>query len=252
MKNRTGEINYNNFGSKMIIKEYRKYSDVDIYFPKYNWTAESVQYNKFKSGEIKCPYEPRVYNHGYLGEGKYNYKEHKRHYTTWKNMLKRCYDPKFHKNNSSYIKCEVFKDWLNFQNFAKWYDDNFYQLENEVMHLDKDILYKHNKIYSPKTCIFAPQNINILFIKSEKSRGDAPIGVYWDKIKNVFIAKGTIFKNGKSKTVHLGRYNNSNDAFQSYKNFKENHLKEIANLYKDRIPQKLYNALINYKVEITD
>lgn len=167
-------------------------------------------------------------------------------------MLKRCYDPKFHENNSSYIKCEVFKDWLNFQNFAKWYDDNFYQLENEVMHLDKDILYKHNKIYSPKTCIFTPQNINILFIKSEKSRGDAPIGVYWDKIKNVFIAQGTIFENGKSKTVYLGRYNNSNDAFQSYKNFKENHLKEIANLYKDRIPQKLYDALINYKVEITD
>ena len=252
MKNEIGEINYNAFGSEMILINYNSYRDVDVYFPKYDWTCKHNQYNNFKKGLIKFPYEPRLHGVGYIGEGKYNSKEHKRHYRTWMHMLERCYNSKFHENNSSYIKCEVFKDWLNFQNFAKWYDDNFYQLENEVMHLDKDILYKHNKIYSPKTCIFAPQNINILFIKSEKSRGDAPIGVYWDKIKNVFIAKGTIFENGKSKTVHLGRYNNSNDAFQSYKNFKENHLKEIANLYKDRIPQKLYDALINYKVEITD
>ena len=32
-----GEENINTFGSKMIIKEYRKYSDIDVYFPEYNW-----------------------------------------------------------------------------------------------------------------------------------------------------------------------------------------------------------------------
>ena len=30
---RTGEEKYNGFGSKMIIKEHRKYSDIDVYFP---------------------------------------------------------------------------------------------------------------------------------------------------------------------------------------------------------------------------
>ena len=30
---RIGEERLNNFGSKMVIKEYRKYSDVDVYFP---------------------------------------------------------------------------------------------------------------------------------------------------------------------------------------------------------------------------
>ena len=44
---RTGEMNINSFGSKMIIKEYRKYSDIDVYFPEYNWTFEHAEYDKF-------------------------------------------------------------------------------------------------------------------------------------------------------------------------------------------------------------
>ena len=68
---RTGEEGYNKFGSKMIIKEYRKYSDIDVYFPEYNWTFKHAQYQSFKKGKIKCPYEPRTFGIGYLGEGKY-------------------------------------------------------------------------------------------------------------------------------------------------------------------------------------
>ena len=30
---RTGEIGCNNFGSKMVIKEYRNNRDIDVYFP---------------------------------------------------------------------------------------------------------------------------------------------------------------------------------------------------------------------------
>ena len=37
IKDRVGEINYNTFGSKMIIKEYRNKNNIDVYFPKYNW-----------------------------------------------------------------------------------------------------------------------------------------------------------------------------------------------------------------------
>ena len=68
---RKGEENYNSFGSKMVIKKYRKRVDIDIYFPDYNWTFEHAEYKNFKNGEIKCPYEPRTFGVGYLGEGKY-------------------------------------------------------------------------------------------------------------------------------------------------------------------------------------
>ena len=72
---RIGEEMVNNFGSKMIIKEYRGTLDVDIYFPDYNWTFEHARYGDFKKGLIKCPYEPRVCSHGYIGEGKYKCRE---------------------------------------------------------------------------------------------------------------------------------------------------------------------------------
>ena len=68
---RTGEEVRNKFGSKMVIKEYRGCMDIDVYFPEYNWTFEHVDYSNFKRGKIKCPYEPRYYGKGYLGEGKY-------------------------------------------------------------------------------------------------------------------------------------------------------------------------------------
>ena len=72
---RIGEVGYNTFGSKMVIVEYRKYSDIDIYFPEYNWIAKNREYRHFKKGNVRCPYERRIFNIGYLGEGKYKSKE---------------------------------------------------------------------------------------------------------------------------------------------------------------------------------
>ena len=45
---RKGEENYNSFGSKMVIKKYRKRVDIDIYFPDYNWTFEHAEYKNLK------------------------------------------------------------------------------------------------------------------------------------------------------------------------------------------------------------
>ena len=252
---RNGEVNYNNFGSKMIIVEYRNNKDVDIYFPKYDWIAKNNQYDNFKKGNIKCPYEPRYYSKGYLGEGKYKVKENGKHtksYNVWYSVLQRCYDNKFKKSHPTYEGCTLCKEWLNYQNFAEWFYNNYYEIEGERIHLDKDILVKGNKIYSPETCIFVPQRINSLFTKSNNSRGENVLGVC--KINDKYIAQCNSFdfKNKKSKSNHLGLFINEEDAFRKYKEFKENHIKEIANFYKNKIPSKLYNALINYSVDKID
>ena len=52
---RIGEKNINNFGSEMVIVDYRKYSDIDVYFSEYDWTAKGVRYYNFKKGNVKCP-----------------------------------------------------------------------------------------------------------------------------------------------------------------------------------------------------
>lgn len=42
-------------------------------------------------------------------------------------MLQRCYNNK----QLSYFDCEVCDEWLCFQNFAKWYEENYYEIEGE-------------------------------------------------------------------------------------------------------------------------
>ena len=254
---RIGEENINNFGSKMIIVGYRKWNDVDVYFPEYNWTARNVQYNNFKNRQVKCPYEKIYYGIGYIGEGKYKVSENgklTKCYKVWRNMLERCYDKKYHEKRPTYINCEVDDKWLCFQNFAKWYYDNYYEIENETMCLDKDILHKGNKIYSPNTCVFVPEKINLLFTKRDKTRGNYPIGVCCYKRDKKFMAYCNIYdcKENKTKKIYLGYYDNPQKAFEVYKKFKEKHIKEVAEYYKDQIPKKLYDALYNYEVDIND
>ena len=122
------------------------------------------------------------------------------------------------------------------------------------MHLDKDILYKGNKIYSPENCCFIPYRINLLFTKSDKTRGEYPIGITYDKRSDKIMVQCNTHENNKSKKVHLGSFplNRPFQAFYAYKTFKENYIKQVADEYKNLIPKKLYEALYKYKVEIND
>ena len=252
---RTGEEGFNSFGSKMIIKEYRNNRDIDVYFPEYNWTFKHARYSNFKKGEIKCPYEPRYFGKGYLGEGKYKVSENrklKKEYKIWHSMLTRCYDPKLHEKRSTYKDCKVEDYLLNFQHMATWIDDNYYEIPGEKMCLDKDILCKGNKVYSRDTCIFVPERINTLFTKRDNSRGNDPIGVS-------DLPSGTyrVFcNNGYGKSVYLGAYLTKEEAFQVYKEYKEKVIKEVINSYEGIIPEPFYSrlktAMYNYEVEIDD
>ena len=112
--------------------------------------------------------------------------------------------------------------------------------------LDKDILVKDNKTYSPDTCCFVPKYINTLLTKSKRGRG-SPVGVYPNR-NGTFTTKLLTF----NKRVYLGTFTTSDEAFSVYKKFKELHIKDTANIWKDRIDLKTYESLINWEVLITD
>ena len=252
---RTGEENVNTFGSKMVIVAYRGVLDIDIYFPKYNWTFEHAKYSNFKKGKVKCPYEKRYFGVGYLGEGKYKVSENGKltdEYIIWYHMLERCYYPKLHERNPTYKDCKVEDYLLNFQHMSDWIENNYYEIPGETMCLDKDILYKGNKIYSRDTCIFVPERINLLFVKSDKARGKNPIGVSDLPSGNYRVD----CNNGYGKLDYLGTYSTKEEAFQAYKNYKEKVIKEVIDSYEGRIPEPHYSrlrkAMYNYEVEIDD
>ena len=252
---RTGEEGYNSFGSKMVIKECRSATDIDVYFPDYDWVFKNATYNNFKKGNIKCPYEPRTFGIGYLGEGKYKAKENGKHtdeYYIWHNMLRRCYDPKYQEEHSTYKGCEVEDYLLNFQNMGEWIEENYYEVSGEIMCLDKDILCKGNKVYSRETCIFVPQRINKLFTKSDRSRGKDPIGVDQLPSGNYQVT----CNNGYGKYIYLGTYTTEEEVFKVYKNYKEKVIKEVIDSYEGKIPEPFYSrlreAMYNYEVDIDD
>ena len=253
--NRIGEENINKFGSKMIIRKYRYNGDIDVYFPEYDWTFEHTKYKHFKNGNIKCPYEPRTYGVGYLGEGKHITSENGKktdEYKIYHSMLKRCYDTEYQKKEPTYKGCKVEDYLLNFQHMGKWIEENYYEVPGEKMCLDKDILCKGNKIYSRETCIFVPQRINNLFVKRDNRRGDTPIGVTPTSSGNYRVD----CKNGYGKSVYLGVYHSKEEAFQVYKNYKERVIKEVIDSYEGIIPEPHYSrlreAMYNYEVEIDD
>lgn len=165
-------------------------------------------------------------------------------YQTWVAMLTRCYSERYHKVCPTYIGCSICDEWLRFSNFKMWFDENYV----EGYALDKDILVKGNKVYSPDTCCFVPNEINALLIKHEGKRGSFPIGV--TRKGNKFCARLNVC----SVSKWLGVFRSAEEAFAVYKNEKEKYLKEIAKTYfeSNKISEKVYNALINYKVKITD
>lgn len=215
-------------------------------FPEYEWTKEHVEYARFKKGGVSSPYEPKLFNTGYMGIGEYDSKKDNDAYIKWNSMLARCYNPKYIQKYPTYKGCEVCKEWHDFQNFTKWYYENYYKIDGEVMCLDKDILVKRNKVYSPDNCVFVPHRINTLFVKNDVIRGDLPIGVSEYK----YGYRAYICCN--CKRLKLGTFNTSHKAFLMYKLNKELVIQGIANEYKDKIPTKLYEALMNYKVEEGD
>ena len=255
LQGRVGEERYNSKGDLMKIVEYKDSYNVLIEFQDEYKYRKNTRYDIFIKGQVKNPYHKDLYEIGYFGEGNYSDKEHHIYYRVWQDMIKRCYDKETIRKRPTYKNCSVCDEWHNFQNFAKWCDKNYYEsnLKKESMQLDKDILFKGNKIYSPETCIFVPQRINSLFIKSDKARGDYPIGVTLRKDNGKYRSQCNVqYGEEPRKQIKLGQFDTPEEAFFVYKQFKENYIKEVADLYKPYIPQKLYEAMYKYEVEITD
>ena len=202
-----------------------------------------------KTGLVRNPLYPSVRNLGYIGIGEFDSTHSS--YKFWVRMFRRVFDEK-QGYNKAYKDVVICKGWLNFQNFARWCEEQKYlnAVDDKGKHyqLDKGILVKGNRIYSPETCCFVPQKVNALLISVKASRGKFPIGVTYCKRDKVY--KAILSRNGS--VITLGQSKDVEKSFQLYKRAKENYIEEVAEYWKGRIDEKVYQALLNYEVEITD
>ena len=253
--NRLGEENLNNQNCLMKIIEYNNCHDIIVEFQDEYKSKVHTSYKAFLEGEVKNAYYPSVFNIGITGN-KYITRvnnQSTKEYAAWVHMLKRCYHNKVKEKYQTYKDVACCKEWLLFENFYEWLHNqpNFDKwLNGNRWEVDKDILIKGNKIYSKDTCCLVPHNVNCLFTKSDANRGNLPIGVSYSKRDKKYNAK--LSNNGHTK--HLGYFSDKEDAFQTYKQEKEEYIKKMAQeeYNKGNITKKCYEAMINYQIEITD
>lgn len=249
VENRIGEKFVTNEGYIIEIVSYKSQKEVTIKFED-GTLIRDKPYIDIRKGKIKNPYHKSTYGIGYFGEGDYksgsNRKMHN-YYVAWANILNRCYNKQHQeKYQPTYSGCSVADRWHNFQVFAEWFCTN----HKDGFALDKDILVKGNKIYSPETCCFVPQEINNVLTKTNILRGDLPIGVR--KEGNKYAAEVKRKLSDTLRKHRIGVFDTPEEAFQAYKIAKEAYIKEVADKYKNQITEQVYQALYNYKVEITD
>lgn len=180
---------------------------------------------------------------GYNSGGKHPVainKENYLPYITWSNMIKRCYGDSNRLKNLSYKDCVVSSEFHDYQYFAEWYTNHpYYGLG---YYLDKDILNKGNKVYSEKSCCLVPMEINNLFISRDGDRGDLPIGVTNHRQTGRFVARVST----NAGRIYLGLHNTEQEAHQAYVVAKEAYVKEVANEWRGRIDERVYDALMNW------
>lgn len=262
MDNRIGGTKLNYQNSIMTIVIYNNVLDIVVEFQDEYKSMVHTTYKNFKSGSVKNPYCPSVMNVAAIGSKYAPYDTYydnngkkiskaKKEYRLWKHMLQRCFDNNYKEREPAYKDVTCVDDWLLFENFYEWVKDqeNYDKwLNGDLWCLDKDILCKGNKIYSPDTCCLVPTKVNNLFISGKANRGNQPIGVI--KINNKYKAACS----NLNKYVHLGVFNSQMEAFEAYKIYKESVIKQVAKEEFDNknITKKCYNAMINYEVELTD
>lgn len=259
---RIGTERYNNQGSLMKIVEYYGCHDIVVEFQdkwKYKTHAQLTQFN---DGRIKNPYFPSVFGVGIIGELKHttetDNKKPCKEFQTWYEMIRRCYSQDYKKKESTYNYVTCCNEWLYYPNFYEWIikQENYEVWKNiRLSCLDKDILIKGNKVYSPETCLLVPHYVNTLFTKRDKDRGNYPLGVSYDSATKNYAASVSRVKNGKYRYKCFGNYPTPEEAFYlGYKPAKEKHIKEIAEeeFNKGTISKACYEAMMKYEVEITD
>jgi hypothetical protein len=198
-------------------------------------------------------YDPTIASVYGIGFMPTKYKSHDvedritKEYNLWSGMMTRAYNPKFHEKKPSYKDITVCENWHHADNFMDWCQKQI-GFKSEGFQIDKDILVKGNKVYSPEVCVFVPAEINSQLTKANAKRGLYPIGVSWHSQHEKFMA---CLRRDK-KTKHLGYFHCPTEAFYAYKKAKEDYLKELAEKYKSVIDIRCYEALYNYEVEITD
>jgi hypothetical protein len=150
----------------------------------------------------------------------------------WHNMNVRCTPGSIvQQKHPTYIGCV--NNFRSFNDFVEWHRA---QIGYGEFELDKDCLVKGNKIYSAETCILLPRSLN----------GALTLRHGYDLPKGVHSRGGTFqarCRDALGKPKCLGTYETAEEATSVYWKFKAQVVMDLAEIYRDRIDPRAYEAL---------
>lgn len=231
---KVGQIYTSNKYGKFKIIRYVNTREVYIRFLLTKYECCTIS-NYILSGKVKDPYYPIRYEVGFVGEGKYNFREYKELYSRWADILRRCYTDR----NPSYKGCSVAKDWHNFQNFCRDMC-NYPNYNKKGFHLDKDLTVFGNKVYSKETCYPIPNRVNLVFGIKSKSSKTGVIKTPWG-----FSA---LWRDENSKLIAKGGFKTKDAAFNYFLTMKLKVIHRVAVENKEYLSCKIFKNLSNLTV----
>ena len=158
------------------------------------------------------------------------------YHQAWVSMLTRCYSTKLQERSPTYRGCSVSEEWLTFSNFKSWMEKQGF----EGKHLDKDLLFEDNKVYSAETCVFVTPLVNTFTTETKASQGGWMVGVCLDKALEKFVAQ---CRNPfTKKNEYLGLFTNEQQAHDAWLKRKLELAHELAAIQTD---QRIAKALID-------
>ena len=155
------------------------------------------------------------------------------YYKKWRSLLTRCYSKGA---NLVYKDCYVCDEWLTFSNFKSWMETQNWKGRQ----LDKDLVVRGNKLYSPATCVFITSRVNTFLAISVASsrKGNQPLGVYYHKRDKKFIAK---CGDGSKGNSHICGY--FDDSFVAHRSYQQRRLEIITNFITDETDERVIKGL---------
>jgi len=172
-------------------------------------------------------------------------------YSIWNGIYKRCYKDEGVCEGS--FMCDLWKN--DKDSFAEWWSAEYYECDGESMAVDKDLLFPGNKEYAPDKCCILPQTLNTMLSNCKKHRlpkwksakMDLPLGVRYDSRMEMYY--GEIKPYGHDEVIRLSYWETPEQAFEEYKRHKQADILIMADKYKNKVPKKVYDALLRFEVK---
>lgn len=163
-------------------------------------------------------------------------------FSIWKSLICRTIPP-IKESHASYADCSISDGWKHYMDFYNWTNNRDW----EGLRLDKDVLIRGNRIYSPDTCVYIPNSLNQLLKQPKKSDSDICMGVRYLHGYKDSKDKFEAYSKYEQKYIYLGTYYSKEEAHAAWQQEKVTHFeKEIQKLeemnFKD---QRIYPALEN-------